>query len=291
MNPKTTEIKEVDDAITTQWDDYVNAHPFGTPYHNFAWGQAVKEAYGFNCIYICAFEDEQIVGVFPIVNMRSIGQRKQMCALPYCDLGGPLGDDERICERLKSYALELADAQKIESIEIRNVEQREITIDSAPENRKVRMLLSLPESADELMKSFKSKLRSQIRKAEKNGLTSSLYNHPIAEDKIASFYEVIASNMKALGSPVHSYQWYLSILRHYGNNAFISLVYYESKVVGAALVLVSGNKAVIPWASTLNDYNRLAPNMLLYWSVLSGSIAENTTSFDFGAFDSWRRHI
>ncbi len=39
---------------------------------------------------------------------------------------------------------------------------------------KVRMLLSLPDSSDELMKGFKAKLRSQVKKPMKDGLTTEL---------------------------------------------------------------------------------------------------------------------
>ncbi len=39
------------------------------------------------------------------------------------------------------------------------------------ESNKVRMLLDLPDSSEILLANFKSKLRSQVRKAEKNGVT------------------------------------------------------------------------------------------------------------------------
>ena len=38
----------------------------------------------------------------------------------------------------------------------------------------------------------------------------------------------------------------------------------------------------IPWASSLKEYNKLSPNMLLYWSVLKFAIENGYKQFDFG---------
>jgi CelD/BcsL family acetyltransferase involved in cellulose biosynthesis len=47
-------------------------------------------------------------------------------------------------------------------------------------------------------------------------------------------------------------------------------------------VLLNGTKAVIPWASTVAQYNKLAPNMMLYWSLLEHVSDNGFTEFDFG---------
>ena len=55
-------------------------------------------------------------------------------------------------------------------------------------------------------------------------------------------------------------------------------------------MLFGANGTVIPWASTLQKYNHLSPNMLMYWSLLSSSFVENrffeadtrSARFDFG---------
>jgi len=62
----------------------------------------------------------------------------------------------------------------------------------------------------------------------------------------------------------------------------MALVYLEQQVVGAAIILRCGEQAVIPWASTLAEYNSLAPNMLLYWSVQAWLCQNGVRVFDFG---------
>jgi FemAB-related protein (PEP-CTERM system-associated) len=145
--------------------------------------------------------------------------------------------------------------------------------------KKVSMLCELPESSDALFQSYKPKLRSQIRKAEKNGLSASVTSGPEA---IGYFYRVFADNMHRLGSPVHSLRWFQDLQASFGDRLKVGLVYSEEKVIGAGIILINGVRASIPWASTLADYNRLAPNMLLYWTLLAHVTDAGCRVFDFG---------
>lgn len=283
------------------WDKYVLAHKDSTPYHLTAWGGAVEKAYGFPCLYIVAVDtqNDSIVGILPVVEMKTLRGKKQLCALPYCDVGGILSDNDTIAAAIRTYLISYANEANIEDLEIRGLDPKILKVADAPKQEKVRMLLSLPDDSEALMAQFKSKLRSQIRKAEKNGLHFNIYrtnglsssqdqtSEPLSEltitpDVLDDFYHIMCKNMHNLGSPVHSLAWYQAIVEKYNNNVSIAIVKYEDIAVGAGLVLQCGDKAVIPWASTLGEYNRLAPNMLLYWAVLSASCNNGARLFDFG---------
>lgn len=268
---------------TQEWNDYVEAHQDSTPYHRFSWLNATVNAYGHQILPLVIEDNNVIKGILPLVLMRSLSAKKILCALPFCDVGHSLSDSPEGHQLLVDYAKDLIKKYHVHELEIRGDAANSIHASTAPlserKEDKVRMLLELPDSSDELWSGFKSKLRSQIRKAEKNGLTASLGTD---EKHIKGFYDVIARNLRALGSPVHSYRWYENIISAYGSNAIIVNIFSENKVVGAGLVLLSGNKAAIPWASTLSDYNRLAPNMLLYWTLLKYVTDKGADVFDFG---------
>ncbi|GLR70926.1 FemAB family XrtA/PEP-CTERM system-associated protein [Agaribacter marinus] len=274
----------VDNQISREhWDEYVSTQPSATPYHLFAWGEAVERAYGFKCHRFAVTENRQYVGILPVVEMRTMTGKKHFCALPYCDVGAHISNSDAIALTLKDALFKAAKKLAITDIELRASEYELLTLDAVRPGEKVRMQLSLPDSEDALMAQFKSKLRSQIRKAEKNGLTyKTIQCNESNDGHVSDFYDIIAKNMRALGSPVHAKQWYQAICSKYGKNAYIALVYSEDVAVGAAIVLKAGNKASIPWASTLADYNRLAPNMLLYWAVLSEATKQEIAIFDFG---------
>jgi FemAB-related protein (PEP-CTERM system-associated) len=197
-------------------------------------------------------------------------------------VGGCLCDNPEVERALKQEAFAIARSIGASSVEIREFGDPEQTVSASPETmagKKFRMMLDLPGSREELWDGFKSKLRSQIRKAEKNGLGFTIDRD---STHLEGFYRVFANNMHKLGSPVHPRRLFESISDHYAENMFISLVKLQRQVVGAGLVLLANGVATIPWASTLAEYNRLAPNMLLYWSVLKKAVECGSFRFDFG---------
>ncbi len=262
---------------STLWDQYVQKHNGHSPYHLFAWLAAVEEAYSHKVFYLVAKYNSKIVGVLPLVNIRIPFKGASLCSLPFCDVGGCLADNSEVHAALEQKATELKGQLNAKSIEYR--ERAEISDDTQFEGRKVSMLLPLPATSDELFSGFKSKLRSQIRKAEKNGLT---YELGTEQQFIDEFYAVFSENMLRLGSPVHSKKWIESICEQFKDQCIITVVKLDGVPVGAGIVLFSNDKACIPWASTRAEYNRLSPNMMLYWALLKFVTDHGCKEFDFG---------
>ncbi|GAW95523.1 MULTISPECIES: FemAB family XrtA/PEP-CTERM system-associated protein [Colwellia] len=259
------------------WDQYVQQHKGHSPYHLFAYLTAIETAYAHQVYYFVAKKNSKIVGVLPLVNIRIPFKGSSLCSLPFCDVGGCLADDNEIKKLLEIKASALKLTLKAKSIEYR--ERTKINNNAQFEGKKVSMLLPLPATSDELFSGFKSKLRSQIRKAEKNGLTYELGTN---QQFIDEFYAVFSENMLRLGSPVHSKKWIESICEQYKEQCVIAVIKLDGVAVGAGIVLFSNDKACIPWASTRAEYNRLSPNMMLYWALLKFVTEQGCTEFDFG---------
>jgi len=279
------DVKQLTRSDQQIWDDYVNTSTKTTPYHRFAWGKAVERSYGFETLYVGAFHENKLIGIMPLIRMGMPFRQKSLVSLPYCDGAGAVADTQEALKALIAFATNDLTKGTQEPVELRHADTTTVEPETLVDGQKVRMLLSLAASPDEQMANFKSKLRSQIRKAEKNGLTSTVivYNDTDSfAQHMDEFYAVIAGNMRLLGSPVHSKAWFMSVLREYADNAYMVLVYKEKIVVGGGIVLQNNNTASIPWASTNAEYNRLAPNMLLYWAVLNEAITKGAQVFDFG---------
>lgn len=263
------------------WDGFARSHSGATPYHLFAWKEAVEQAYGHTPSYLIAEQDGEVAGVLPLIRMRIPVLMNQFVSLPFCDMGSILAVDQQAGQALLERALQLAEKSGGHELLLRGPLSGELAAahNIIRENTdKVRMLLELPASSEILMKQFKSKLRSQVRKAEKNNLVFSWGD----VDSLAGFYAVFSRNMRDLGSPVHSQKWLRAVLECYGADARLGLVASDGVVVGGGIILSVGNKISIPWASTLREYNRLAPNMLLYWNLLAYGADHGYQVFDFG---------
>jgi FemAB-related protein (PEP-CTERM system-associated) len=143
---------------------------------------------------------------------------------------------------------------------------------------KVRMLLSLPNSSEELMKGFKSKLRSQIKRPQNAGFSDKLGGGELLDD----FYRVFSLNMRDLGSPVHSKALFQKIFKCFSDRTKIILVYNQDEPIAGSIILKFKDTVANPWASALRKYSRDSPNMMLYWRMLSHAADEGYKFFDFG---------
>lgn len=274
-------IRKAQESDSMCWDQYVHAHPEATPYNLSAWTRAVRNTYGYACCNFLAEEAERIVGVMSLVAMKSPLGQLSYIGLPYCDVGGVLADDRETEAALIMAGLEVACNSSADRLELRGALAEEALRASGcavqSSSNKVRMLLELPGSSAALWSNFKSKLRSQIRKAEKNELVFTC-----GTECFDDIYSVFASNMRDLGSPVHARKWFEEIVSQYGSNATVGVVYSARRAVGAGILLRAGRRVSIPWASTLREYNRLNPNMLLYWGLLKQAADSDAVLFDFG---------
>jgi len=281
MNNNSIKIRLAQDSDQERWDEFILRHHNASPYHLYAWKKAIESTYRHKCIYLYAEKNNEMLGVLPLVYLHFPGIINDIVSLPFCDVGNCIGKDDEIQDALINYVLTSTKHIKGKKLQIRgdlfpsqSVKDHFQVIDT----KKVRMFLDLPQSSDELLKSFKSKLRSQVRKSEKNGVS---FRWGKIED-MDDAYQVFSKNMLELGSPVHSKSFLKAVLMHFGNRAKLGLAEFQGKAIGMGVLLLGGKGVSIPWASTLRDYNRLSPNMLLYWNALKFSADNGYAFFDFG---------
>ena len=233
-----------------------------------------------------------IQGVLPVVHLKHALFGNCLVSMPFLDGGGILANSREAEERLMAEVIRLGRETGASRIELRHErllascsdtsglysEHSRNSLQLATKTNKVRMLLNLPDSSAMLMKSFKSKLRSQISKPLKEGLTSRTGGAELLED----FYRVFLVNMRDLGSPVHSMKLMRQVLSEFSECSKIVAVYKAKEPVAAALVVGFGKVLRNPWASSLRKFASSGPNMLLYLRVLEYACDNGYEVFDFG---------
>src|SRR5207249_8796143 len=93
-----------------------------------------------------------------------------LVSLPFLNAGGPLGDE--LARRvLVEHAVGEAQRSKADLLELRP--RTAVAGPVVPSNRKISVHLALPPSVEELWeRTFRAKLRSQIRRPGKEGMTA-----------------------------------------------------------------------------------------------------------------------
>lgn len=267
----------LDESDLRAWDYFVECQPQASVYHLSIWRHILSKAFGKRWYLLAALEGNNIRAGLPLVHMKSWLFGNFLVSMPYVNYGGLLTEDEQFAEPILQRTIELGRQLGVRHIELRHLENIYPHLPTRQE--KVSMLLSLPETAQELMQNFKSKLRSQIRKGEKNGLGVEIGSLELLED----FYTVFAHNMRALGTPVYGRELFRSILEAFPDSARLVVVTGEhQQPLAAGFLLGYRDRLEIPWASSLRAYNHLQSNMWLYWNCLKYACERGYRFFDFG---------
>jgi len=270
------DVKLAEYSDRRRWDDYVLSCPDATAYHLFAWRDAVEGAYGFPGLYLMATERNRICGVFPLFDFHRSFLSRRLVSLPFCDCGGVLADDAAVAGCLVAEARSWSRSLRASGLEIRTTKGFKPTNNTTD---RVRMVLPLPDSSSELLANMKAKLRSQVKKPQRDGFRGVIGGDELLE----MFYDVWSVNMRDLGSPAHSFAWFRQIFASYEELARVGVVFSPVGAPAAAgIILTVGNCVTIPWASSLQQLNHLNPNMLLYWTLLAFAADRGYRYFDFG---------
>lgn len=259
------------------WDAYVASQPRASLYHRSEWIELVERLFGHESYAWCARQDGRIVGILPLVRLRSRLFGDFMVSQPYVNYGGALGDDSKIEAQLMAAAAEAAAAAGVSHIEFRDSIPRQG--DWSVRTDKVAMQLELPDLPEQLWKAIGSKVRAQVRRPLKEEGIEAVTG---GAELLESFYAVFSRNMRDLGTPVYPRQLFERIVQAFPKHVKIVLLRYQGQPVAAGFLLQYRDRMEIPWASSLQEYNRLGINMLMYWHAIETAIAAGCRVFDFG---------
>ena len=261
------------DTDRTAWDDYARVQPGGTGYHQWEWGSVFKRAFGHQPVYLVARRGDAIAGVLPLVEMRSVLFGRLMSSLPFVNYGGVVADSPAVTGALVRGAIALARERGARHLELRHTTRQ---VDDAP-CRQHKVSMHLPLSAG-MWERFDRKVRNQIRKAEKSGLTAERGG----AERLDDFYPVFARNMRDLGTPVYARRFFDEILRAFPTQARVLVVRLGATPVAAAVTFQARGMLEVPWASSLREHNSLCPNHLLYWTAIQSALEDDCRVLDFG---------
>ena len=271
------------------WDYLVNREPAGTYCHFGNWASVMTDVLGHECLFLHAWREPKggpavLDGLLPLVRVRSLFFGHYLVSMPFLNYGGAIGGEESR-QRLLSQAVDEAESSGADLLEIRarstegnGADPAELCSRLTRNQRKVSVRLKLATDAEEFWKEgLRSKVRSQVRRPMKEGLETRFGNTQIDE-----FYEVFSRNMRDLGTPVLPKSLFQALPGAFGDSVAFGVVYDGRVPVAAGCAFRKGPEVEMTWASSLREYSRSAPNMLLYWRFLEWAIENGATVFNFG---------
>lgn len=260
-----------------RWDQYVLSSPSATGYHLVAWRQIIERAFGHQSVYFMVRDSHgDVQGVLPLVALASRLFGRFLISMPFLNYGGVAAREQNVRELLLEAASQEARSLGAAHVELRQSEP--LATGWRCKDRKVSMRLSLPNDFQVLMKTFPSKLRSQIRRPQKEGMTTRIGGIDLLDE----FYGVFSRNMRDLGTPVYGKSFFRAILETFPKETAICSVSWNGNAAAAGFLYSFREMMEIPWASSDRRYDRFSPNMLLYSAVLEYACQHGSKVFDFG---------
>ena len=268
-------IRHGEDTSWTDWDSYVQHHTEGSLFHLSKWKEVVETTFGHQSHYLAAYTQGQIVGVFPLFEMKSMLFGHFMVSVPFAELGGPLADNENVREMLLNRAVEIATSNGTAYLEMKNISpinglpKKDLyynfsrRIDADPEAN----LLAIPR-----------KSRAMVRKGIKAGLLSDWGNHLLDE-----FYALLSRNYHRLGTPIFPKKFFREFLNVFKDNAELMIVRKKNgDPIAGVLTFYYQNRVMPYYAGSLTEYRALAANDFMYWALLKRGSERGYEIFDFG---------
>jgi FemAB-related protein (PEP-CTERM system-associated) len=257
-----------------RWDDFVEARPEATYAHLLAWGRVLAESMGHAWHGLLALDGSRVDGALPLTRVRSRLFGDYLVSMPFINYGGPVGSEEARLA-LADAARGLAGELGVDLLELRN--RAPLDGGLVRSDRKITVVLDLPHGSDDLWKSLQAKVRSQVRRPMKEGMVVAFGN-----EHLEAFYRIFARNMRDLGTPVLPFGFFEAVRRLLGDRLVVCTVSHQGRPVAGGCGFVFGSEFELTWASSLRELNRLAPNMLLYWSLMEEMIRRHLSVFNFG---------
>jgi FemAB-related protein (PEP-CTERM system-associated) len=270
------------DGPASHWDDFVRKQPGWTHFHLHGWRDIMRDVMRHDAPYLVATDSESdaIEGVLPLVRVRSRLFGHFLVSMPFVNYGGALGGTAAIAA-LSQHALQLAERDGADVLELRNRYDAGMIPGFDVSHRKITVLMDSSGGSEALWKRLPSKLRSQIRRPQKENVTVR-----IGPDQVQPFYSVFARHMRDLGTPVMPRRFFESVATIFDHDATFAVAYHNDTPIACGAGFTWGDAAnrefEITWASALRAYNRMSPNMLVYWELMKHVADSGIGTFNFG---------
>jgi FemAB-related protein (PEP-CTERM system-associated) len=260
-----------------EWDAFVRRQRDWTHFHLLGWRAVMERVFDHECLYLAAHDDAgALEAVLPLVRVKSVLFGHYLVSMPFLNYGGPLGSPAGIAV-LAREARRLADDGGAKLLELRS--RVELPLAMPVSHRKITVVLDLPAGDDPaaLWQALGSKLRSQIKRPQKEGVTVRF-----GPDQVAPFFSIFSRHMRDLGTPTQPRTLFDAIAEQFGDSVWFGCAYLGNEAVAGGCAFRWDDEVEMTWASSLVAHKRLAPNMLLYWSFMERAVREGVRTFNFG---------
>ena len=277
MNDQTIiNIRDTGFNDEKSWNNYLKQNTQGNFYQRYEWKNIIESNFGHECNFMIAEQDHNVVGLFPMVYIKSNIFGKIISSMPFVNFGGLIGDSQDIVDLLLQEAETLAVKHCADYVEIRSLDS--VSEQLPTSLKKISMTLDLDPDPDTLWNNFQSKHRTNIRRVYKENV----HVEYGCLDLLDTFYHLMSQSWKGLGTPIYRKSYFESILKTFPEETLIFVAYQDNIPVATAFNGYYKGTVEGMWAGALPSSRKTQPNYVLYWEMIKHACESGHKHFHLG---------
>ena len=263
------------------WDEFVNGQKDATFFHKSGWREVLMRGFGHRAHYLMAEQDGAVVGVLPLMQLKTLLFGHSLISLPFCVYGGPLAVEADAAHALLEHAIKLQQDCAAPSLEMRFLHMPDAAIFGAHgwqarEGLYATFRKEILGSDDENMKAIPRKQRAMVRKGIDRGLRAEI------NQDVRRAHGIYAHSVRNLGTPVFSRKYFDLLASAFGDALDVFTI-FDGDTAVSAVINFYWRDEVLPYYGGGTDAARgCYANDFMYWSVMRQAAERGARLFDFG---------
>ena len=271
-------IRPVTDQDLPDWTALVLDRSDSTFFQRPEWPGLLERTLGFRARTLLVENDQELLGLMPLSEVRSRLFGDSLCSLPFCAYAGPLIKSDR--EQPAMHALTdgvcaLARSSGVGRVELRS--QRAWQSTAPRQSLYVTFIGPLPQGLDDLS-GVPQKRRNVIRRAQSMGLSAQVHRDA---DR---FFELYAENCRSHGTPGLGKSFFRELLQTFPEKDLdiLSVVDAQGRDISAILNFYHRQTVMAYFAGENALARQCNGNDYKYWALMRHAQQRGLSRFDFG---------
>ena len=277
-------IKAYSENNRDVWDSFVLNNSNSSFFHLSGWKDVVKQSFNHHALYIMAFQQDKLTGILPLFEVKSRLFGNALVSVPFGVYGGTCSLNSKAENALLNSAATLGKLMGVDYVEFRNEKplscaDSSSTLLPAQQTKDLYVTFKkelLPDVEDNFQ-AIPRKQRRMIRQGIKAGLTSKIGY----QEHLKDFYNIYARSVKALGTPVFPFCYFLNIMDTFPQT-FILSVWKDNKMVAGVMTFIFKDRLMPYYGGALKKYYQCSVNDFMYWELMKYGCENKFRWFDFG---------
>jgi hypothetical protein len=257
---------QIINPITYQgWDQLLLTNHQSTFFHTAHWARVLHESYNYKPLYFTLIENSKLKILLPVMEINSFLTGKRGVSLPFTDACPPIAHQNRQFKELLQHVCEHGKKAGWRHIELRGAHKE---LNPSPfYSTHYSHLLELDQDHDKIFSSFKSNVRRNIKRAQKERLQ---VTHSNTWKAVTAFCRLNCMTRKQHGLPPQPLSFFKNVFKHIisAGNGFVALAVHQKKPVAAAVFFHHGNQGMYKYGASDPKYRNLRPNNLIMWEAI-----------------------